>query len=366
MRKEAVESGSTVDWGIVGTGAVAGQFASQLSDVPGARAYAVASRSMSKAESFAQEHGIATAVEGVEALCANPAVDVVYVATPTHTHAEMGRKVIAAGQGLVCEKPFGRSRAEAQGLIEDAKKADVFCMEAMWMRFNPLVQQARKMLREEKIGTVKTVTASLGYRKDPSSLGRAADGRGALLAFGCYGVSLALYLFGMPAQVHWTWTPNPQGGDETAMITLSYDHYLMTFACSEGATLENEVRVQGTDGHLHLNDPFIDATALEAVSLSALRQRSAWERIQGRVERTLGPVLGSPSSGRIRSTVERLSGFRGEAQEATNCVRNGEVESETMPWADTLAEHAILDAATASPSGVWTPDPDDEAVTTRA
>mgnify|MGYP006430872599 CR=1 FL=1 len=364
MARETTESSKPIACGMVGTGTVAGQWASQVSSVSGAVAYAVASRSESRAQTFAQKHGITKAFEGVDAMCADPAVDVVYVATPTHTHVEVGRAVLAAGKGLVCEKPFGRSRAEAQALIDDAREADLFCMEAMWMRFNPLVQKVRRALKDGKIGEPKTVTASLGYQKPSASLGRAADGRGALLAFGCYGLSLALYLFGTPSQVQWAWTPNPQGGDETAMLTICYDEHLMTFTCSERATLTNKVRIQGTDGHLQLNGPFIDATELEIVTLSELGQRSVWERVQGRIEQVIGPILGSPSRGRFRATTERLSGFRGEVKAVTACVQNGMVESEIMPWTDTLAVHEILDAATASPSGTWTPEAADGAVTT--
>lgn len=356
MVKDTSETKGYIRWGIVGTGTVAGQFASQFPAVARATAYAVSSRSRSRAETFAREHKLETAHEGVDALCADPAVDVVYVATPTHTHEDIGRVVLDAGKGLVCEKPFGRTRAEAKTLIDQAREANLFCMEAMWMRFNPLVQQMSQAVQTRKVGDVRTVTASLGYRKDPTSLGHAEDGRGALLAFGCYGLSLALHLFGVPLEVQWTWTSNPQGGDETAMLTLRYESHLMTFACSEGATLTNDVRIQGTDGHLHLNDPFIDATALDVLTLSELQHRSIWKRLQGRIQRAIGPILGPPSAGKKRETTKRFSGFREEIREVTDCLRSGKVESGVMPWADTLLVHDILDAAIASPFGTWTSD----------
>jgi len=344
---------SAVRWAVIGTGEIAALFASQLPHVKGAHLYAVSSRSSESADAFAKHHGFENAFKGLHSLCTDASVDVAYVATPTRTHEDIATRLIDAGVAVVCEKPFGRTEQEAGTIINRAQAADIFCMEAMWMRFNPLVKRLKDAIRNNEVGQVKTVTASLGYKKPLDQLGTASEGRGALLAFGCYGVSLALHLFGIPDHVQWSWKPNPKGGDAQAVLTFSFADVLMSFTCSETATLDNDVRVHGTDGYAQLNAPFIDATALEIVNLGDLQSRSLWERLQGKIERTIGPILGHSGKGQIRIEAERYSGFRLEAQEATDCIRKGKKESSIIPLSHTRLVHEILDAALASPYGTW-------------
>jgi predicted dehydrogenase len=71
-------------------------------------------------------------------------------------------------------------------------------MEAMWMRFNPLVQELREQVQNEELGPVHFFTANLGYRTATSRLNNADPGRDALLNFGVCGISLAHFLFGPP------------------------------------------------------------------------------------------------------------------------------------------------------------------------
>ena len=77
---------------------------------------------------------IAPAYAGYEALASDPEVDAVYVATPNPSHAAHCELALAHGKAVLCEKPFTTSAKEAQAVIDAARRAQVFCMEAMWMR----------------------------------------------------------------------------------------------------------------------------------------------------------------------------------------------------------------------------------------
>ena len=73
-----------------------------------------------------------TAHGSYEALVADPEVDVVYVATPHHLHLPHALLAIEAGKHVLVEKPVGLDAGEARVIGEAARRAGVFCMEAMW------------------------------------------------------------------------------------------------------------------------------------------------------------------------------------------------------------------------------------------
>src|SRR5678816_611253 len=69
---------------------------------------------------FVSEFG-GTANNSVEALCADPAVEIVYVATPHQFHAEHARLAFAAGKHVLVEKPMALTLEECRSMIEAAR-----------------------------------------------------------------------------------------------------------------------------------------------------------------------------------------------------------------------------------------------------
>ena len=111
-----------------------------------AQLVAVGSRNKDRAERFATQHGIPTTHVGYEALVDDPQVDAVYVASPHSEHHDHALLAIAAGKHVLVEKSFARNAAEAQEVVDAARAAGVFCMEAMWTRFLPHVVALRSVL----------------------------------------------------------------------------------------------------------------------------------------------------------------------------------------------------------------------------
>jgi predicted dehydrogenase len=189
-------------FGILGTGTIAKKFAEGLRDAPGAELAAVGSRSASTARAFAAELGVSRAHDSYEALCADPAVDVIYVATPHTRHRDDTLLALAAGKHVLCEKPFAMNLREAEAMVAAARRSGLFLMEAMWTRFNPVMGELRRLLDQGAIGEVRTVLIDFGFRADFDPSGRLFDpalGGGALLDVGVYCVSLAHLVLGGPA-----------------------------------------------------------------------------------------------------------------------------------------------------------------------
>jgi phthalate 4,5-cis-dihydrodiol dehydrogenase len=109
-------------------------------------------------EKFAQDYG-ARAHPTVEALCADPDVDVVYVATPHHLHAEHTRRACAAGKHVLVEKPMALSLEDCQSMIAAARAAGVQLVVGHSHSFDTPVLRARDLIRTGAYGAVRMITA---------------------------------------------------------------------------------------------------------------------------------------------------------------------------------------------------------------
>ena len=75
-------------------------------------------------ERFASDFG-GRAYASVDELCADPEVEIVYVATPHQHHAAHARCAAAHGKHLLVEKPIALTLQEAQAMIDVARDAGV-------------------------------------------------------------------------------------------------------------------------------------------------------------------------------------------------------------------------------------------------
>jgi predicted dehydrogenase len=130
-----------------------------------ADAVRVASVSEERANGFAAQHGMKGSGD-LAALLNDPAVDAVYVAGRNRDHAPVSIAALAAGKAVLCEKPFACTPAEAQAVIEAARRAQRPFMEAVATPFLPAVAEAIARARLAEFGAVRRVEASFGYKVD--------------------------------------------------------------------------------------------------------------------------------------------------------------------------------------------------------
>src|SRR5690625_3174600 len=125
------EHGEPIRWGFIGLGRMAANVAGDWANQRNGELYAVASRSVERAEKFASRCGVAKADGWSAYRLADPQVDAVYGAPPHWVHTRDGLAVIAAGNPLLMEKAFTATVEGAQQLLRSARAAELFAMEAM-------------------------------------------------------------------------------------------------------------------------------------------------------------------------------------------------------------------------------------------
>jgi len=100
--------------------------------------------------------------DSVQTLCADPAVDVVYVATPHQFHAEHAKLAVQAGKHVLVEKPMAISLGECAAMIEAASAAAVHLVVGHSHSFNAPILRARSLIESGDYGDVRMV-AALNY-----------------------------------------------------------------------------------------------------------------------------------------------------------------------------------------------------------
>lgn len=216
---------SPVRWGFIATGAIAGAVARDLEHLPSAVKFAVASRDLDRAREFATLHGFERAYGSYADLIADPEIDAVYVATPHAQHYRVTRDLLDAGTPVLVEKAFTCTQAAAADLVGRARVAEVFLMEAMWVRFQPAFTRMRALVADGAIGEVRAVQADLGFvnERPQGRLVDPANGGGVLLDCGVYLVSLAQWFLGPARTVAATGRIGPTGVDLEAGLLLGFE-----------------------------------------------------------------------------------------------------------------------------------------------
>lgn len=273
---EDPRSAPSIRWGILGPGGIAATFADAVNHHTRAQLVAVGSRNRDRAERFATKHGVPTTHVGYEALVADPQVDAVYVASPHSEHREHALLAIAAGKHVLVEKSFTRNAAEAQEVVDAARAAGVFLMEAMWTRFLPHVVALRAVIERGEIGEVVSFIAdhgqSFGHLPATHRLHNPDLAGGALLDLGVYPVSFAHDLLGVPDTIAATGSLTPTGVDGQISIALGYGERvqasLHTTLWSRTATT---AVIGGTEGRIEITSDFYRPT-----SFAVIREDGTW------------------------------------------------------------------------------------------
>lgn len=222
---------------------------------------AIASRDIASARKAAKALGIPKAYGSYEEMLADPDIDAVYNPLPNHLHVPWSIKALEAGKHVLCEKPLALTSAEAQALVDAAKKfPHLKVMEAFMYRHHPQWQRAKKMVQDGKIGTLRTIQSFFSYfNDDPQNIRNMPDiGGGGLMDIGCYNISLSRFIFGAePQRVVGIVEYDPKLKiDRLASGMMDFGNGTATWTCSTQLAPYQRVNIFGTHGRIEIQIPF--------------------------------------------------------------------------------------------------------------
>ncbi|MEM1321421.1 MAG: Gfo/Idh/MocA family oxidoreductase [Bacteroidota bacterium] len=299
----------TFNWGIIGIGKIANKFAQDLRVTPNARLLAVASRSLDRAQQFAQQYDAEFSYGSYKEILNTPNLHAIYIATPHVSHCENTLMCLEHQIPVLCEKPFAMNANEVGRMISLARFQQTFLMEALWTRFLPTTHKVLELIEEGAIGELISVKADFGFKAtfDPESrLFNPGLGGGSLLDVGIYPVFLALLLLGKPEGIKAVASIGPSRVDENCGIILQYTNNKMAMLHSSIiAQTPTEALICGSLGNIRINSRWHEPTSLTLLK-------------EGEEPRDFFFDYNS-------------NGYRYEIEEVMRCVRDGQQESDQLP-----------------------------------
>ena len=212
-------------WGILAPGKMSAKFTKGLQLLENVEFHAVGSRDFIRAREFADEYGFRNSYGSYEELAADPELEVVYIASPHSHHREHALLCLENGKNVICEKAFAINKREVEDIIAEARKRDLFLMEALWPPFQPYYKKAREILSSGSLGKIIHLNARFSfippYNPDDRKFNLALGG-GSLLDIGIYPVIDALTFMGVPDEITAVAEFAETGSEESLSIIFRY------------------------------------------------------------------------------------------------------------------------------------------------
>lgn len=186
------------NWGYVGLGWIANHTVKTLQSINRVKVLACGARTPGTAKEFAEKYNIPKFYTSYEEMADDQELDIVYICTPVNSHKELAELFMNRGKHVICEKPMTRTAEEIRSMEECSNRNGTFCMEAMWTRFFPALQELQKIIKGGMIGEVRLVQAnySIFWPFDPEyHLYRLDMGGSTMLDQGIYPLTIASIAF---------------------------------------------------------------------------------------------------------------------------------------------------------------------------
>ncbi|WP_315764485.1 Gfo/Idh/MocA family oxidoreductase [Sphingomonas sp. Y38-1Y] len=187
--------------GFLGTGWIGRHRMAAMLDTGAVEAAAICDPSPECAAEAAALAPGAVQVDGLDAMLAQD-LDGIVIATPSALHAEQSIAALNAGVAVFCQKPLGRSAAEARAVVDAARAADRLLGLDLSYRHTAAMAEIAALVRGGALGRVFAVDLTFhnAYGPDkPWFYDPVQSGGGCVVDLGVHLVDLALWTLGFPA-----------------------------------------------------------------------------------------------------------------------------------------------------------------------
>lgn len=265
-----------IRWGILGCGKIAHKFAQDLLTIPNAKLEAVASRNQQKSKVFGMRYHSNKSYDSYLELCLDPAIDVIYIATPHVFHYQQTMMCLNHQKAVLCEKPFAMNATQVAEMIATAKRNNVFLMEAMWTLFLPHYQYVLNLIQSKELGEITNLKADFGYEFEFDPTSRVFDkklGGGSLLDIGIYPLFAALSMLGIPTQIKAEAQMTSTEVDESCTMSLSYENGVnAALYCTLSERLNTEAIIAFEKGIVTIHEQFHKPSSVTIKTTESSRQ----------------------------------------------------------------------------------------------
>ncbi len=191
----------------------------------------------------------------MDALLADPEIDLISICSPSSTHFDYCKKALEAGKHVLVEKPMTATYEQALELIEIAKKANKTLMIYQNRRFDGDFMTVQRVIQAGVLGDILSYEARW-HRYSPILNPKPwkeaiAPANGAIYDLGAHLIDQSIYLFGVPEKVSGDTFTQREGSSIQDAFNMSMDYGKLKVKLSSSLMVkEFEPRyvVHGTKG----------------------------------------------------------------------------------------------------------------------
>ncbi|RSL33660.1 gfo/Idh/MocA family oxidoreductase [Salibacterium salarium] len=243
-----------IKWGILGPGNIAEKFAKAIIEENGS-IYAVGSRNLDRAQTFAANHNIEKAYGCYADLMKDQDVDVIYISTPHSHHYKYIMECLHQGKHVLCEKAITINGDQLRDIARLAEQKDLVVAEAMTIYHMPLLHKLRNIITSGQIGSLKLIQVSFGSAKEDDDSNRFFHKElagGALFDIGSYALSFSrFFLSSSPDDIQTTVKKFRTDVDEQSGIILkNQDDEMAVISLAFRAKMPKRGIISGENGFI--------------------------------------------------------------------------------------------------------------------
>jgi UDP-N-acetyl-2-amino-2-deoxyglucuronate dehydrogenase len=255
-------------FGIIGTGMIGGFHAKAIDSMTDGELGGVADLMVDRARDFAEQNKT-KAYDSVEAMVADPEIDIVTIGTPSGAHYDPAMVAMEHGKHVLVEKPLEVTLEKIDKMMAKAAEKKVTLAAVLNRRFHPAMDLFKKAAAEGRFGTLTSASAYIKWYRDQAYYDSAGwrgtwalDGGGALMNQSIHTIDALLYLAGPVTSVQANTACLAHENievEDTAVAILEFENGAR--GVIEGATTNwskdghpARVQLSGTEGSVFLAD----------------------------------------------------------------------------------------------------------------
>jgi predicted dehydrogenase len=251
-----------IRFGLVGAGAISTQHLEALDAIPGARITAIASASPDRARRAGEQWHVPWTTDFDE-LLARDDVDAVTISTPSGLHPGQALAALRHGKHVLVEKPLALSNADAQAVVDEARKRHLVAATVSQRRFEPVIKAIQEAVTGGVLGPISTIVAE-GFYHRPQSYYDSAPWRGTIALDGGVLMNQAIHTIDL---LRWIGGPvasvagyvatigHEMEAEDTATVSLRFSNGALGAILATTCTSTErpvELRIDGERGHIRL------------------------------------------------------------------------------------------------------------------
>lgn len=256
-----------MNWGIIGMGYMAKNFANSISNLNSTKLIALASKSLFKLKKYGDKYKISKnyRFNDYDKILHCDEIDNIYISTINNSHFEIINKAIKYKKNILCEKPMVTNYEQASQIVNKLRKNNVFFMESIPYILHPLTDYLIKLVKEKTVGDLIKIISTFGNDKSKKKNHRLFDrnlGGGAILDLGCYPVTFSNLIANLennenqiPKITDVNGNISNKEVDTEASIKLCYENGLKSnISVSIINNMENKTILVGNKGEIIINN----------------------------------------------------------------------------------------------------------------